>query len=273
MVVREWGALLAALAPAFDRLPFFDIAKMKADIRQGTAVVYEAKGDAKGVLVILAATEGDDLIAWIGAAAGSFAGGPKRRLAQMRDAIASTEEIARQAGFVELRTYGRNLRRILPDYEPLDGVNNGLRKVLRAPLEVVPISAKRIRSEWPTIADGLWSAIRQDPNCTLESVRKQLLNGSAVLFEVTHGGKGLWLVSLGDDGGKLVAWTTAIAGSIDGGPKRRLAVMRHALNSLELVLRNSGVTSHRICGRDYSRMFPGYRPLAGSPNGLEKVLA
>lgn len=40
------------------------------------------------------------------------------------------ERIARESGCREMRVAGRNWSRVLLDYEPFDGVANGLRKVL-----------------------------------------------------------------------------------------------------------------------------------------------
>ena len=40
------------------------------------------------------------------------------------------ERIAKQSGCSEMRVAGRNWSRVLPDYEPLDGIENGLRKRL-----------------------------------------------------------------------------------------------------------------------------------------------
>jgi hypothetical protein len=130
----------------------------------------------------------------------------------------------------------------------------------------------RIERDWPSLSERLWPAVRQDPTYNLAGLYQRLINGSACLFEVNDGASGLWVISLAEEGDNLIAWTTAIAGRIDGGPKRRLAEMRHALRALERTLKIAGVKAHRMCGRDYSRLFPDYQPYAGARNGLQKEL-
>jgi len=139
-------------------------------------------------------------------------------------------------------------------------------------MQVSLVDTARIEREWPVFAEMLWPAVRQDPGYDMRGLYERLSAGAAILFEVGEGAKGLWVVSVVEEDG-LVAWTTAIAGRIDGGPKRRLAAMREALGAIENVARAAGCRAHRICGRDYSRLFPDYAPYAGARNGLEKVLA
>lgn len=129
----------------------------------------------------------------------------------------------------------------------------------------------RIARLWPVMAELLWPAVRQDPTYSLTGLYSRLMDGSALAFEAGEGAAGLWIVSLGDDDG-LVAWTTAIVGKIDGGPKQRIRTMREAVAALEETLKQAGVRAHRICGRDYSRLLPDYVPYLGARNGLEKVL-
>lgn len=57
---------------------------------------------------------------------------PRRQwLAAVREEIGKIEGIAKAAGCNEMRLGGRRWSRVLPDYEPLSGVTNGLRKALR----------------------------------------------------------------------------------------------------------------------------------------------
>ena len=57
---------------------------------------------------------------------------PRRQwLAAVREEIGKIEGIAKAAGCNEMRLGGRAWSRVLPDYEPLSGVTNGLRKALR----------------------------------------------------------------------------------------------------------------------------------------------
>lgn len=140
-------------------------------------------------------------------------------------------------------------------------------------MQVTLLDKGCIEAEWPDIAEFLWPAVRQDPTFSLRDLRWRLLNGFALAFEASEGAEGLWVVSLADEDGKLVAWTTAIAGKIEGGPKARIAAMRGAVLALEETLKQAGVKAHRICGRDYSRLFPDYVPYAGYRNGLTKELS
>lgn len=139
-------------------------------------------------------------------------------------------------------------------------------------MHVTPMGRDRIAAEWPVIAERLWPAVRQDPTYSLTGLYKRLLDGSALIFDVSEGASGLWVVSLAQENDNLVAWTTAIAGQIEGGPKERAARMRHAVSALEQTLKSAGVKAHRICGRDWSRILPDYCPFVGARNGLEKVL-
>jgi hypothetical protein len=56
---------------------------------------------------------------------------PKQWLHLVRSGMAFVEQKARESGATEMRVAGRDWSRVLPDYEPFDGVKNGLRKVLR----------------------------------------------------------------------------------------------------------------------------------------------
>lgn len=140
-------------------------------------------------------------------------------------------------------------------------------------MHVTLMSRGRVQAEWPDIAERLWPAVRQDPTYNLNGLLRRICDGSALIFEVADGAAGLWVVSLDEEDGKVVAWTTAIAGKIAGGPKRRLATMRHAVAALEKTLKQAGVKAHRVCGRDWSSILPDYSPYAGVRNGLQKELA
>lgn len=138
-------------------------------------------------------------------------------------------------------------------------------------MHVTLLDTARIDREWEAIEASLQTALAQDPEFDLTDLYGRLLDGTALIFAVSEGANGLWVVSIGEDNG-LVAWTTAIAGKIEGGPKQRLATMRHAVRALENTLKQAGVRAHRICGRDWSAILPDYAPYAGARNGLEKRL-
>jgi hypothetical protein len=48
----------------------------------------------------------------------------------VRAHVRRLERIAKESGASEMRVAGRNWSRVLLDYEPLDGIENGLRKAL-----------------------------------------------------------------------------------------------------------------------------------------------
>lgn len=140
-------------------------------------------------------------------------------------------------------------------------------------MQVTLLDTARIDREWEAIEARLQPALAHDPEFDLTSLYGRLLDGSALIFEVGDGASGLWVVSVSEEGFKnLIAWTTAIAGKIEGGPKQRIATMRHAVTALESTLKHAGVKAHRICGRDWSAILPGYSPYAGFRNGLQKEL-
>lgn len=139
------------------------------------------------------------------------------------------------------------------------------------------ISPDQIAKDWGGIAEQLWPAIRQDPSYNVQSLYNRLINGTALLFRVSDGANGYWVVSLDSEVNQngvneLIAWTEAIVGQIDGGPKAKIATIRTAVDALEVLLRKSNVRAHRICGRDWSGILPEYKPYAGFRNGLQKEL-
>ena len=137
-------------------------------------------------------------------------------------------------------------------------------------VKTIPID--RITDEWGSIVDALYPALRQDPTFSVQSLYDRLMAGLAWVCEVSDGASGYWVITLDTDGDDLVAWTTAIAGKIEGGPKQRVKYIRDAVAFLEHIMINAGVTAHRICGRDWSHVLPYYLPYEGAKNGLEKRL-
>ncbi len=92
--------------PAGDALAFFQIVADEADAERMVCWVY----------YLLKVTD-----------AGL---GPKAWLASARETISKMEAWAEQSGCAEMRIRGRDWSAILLDYEPLEGVPNGLRKRL-----------------------------------------------------------------------------------------------------------------------------------------------
>lgn len=139
-------------------------------------------------------------------------------------------------------------------------------------MQVTLLDTAQIDRNWDVIAEMLAPALAHDPDFSMETLYGRLLDRTSLLFFGNEGANGLLVVSVDDEDGDLIAWTTAIAGRIEGGPKVRLARMRQGIRAIEDVARIAGCKAHRICGRNYARVFPDYQPIKGFRNGLEKRL-
>ena len=137
-------------------------------------------------------------------------------------------------------------------------------------MQFVHVDPARIEREWPVIAEILAPAVREDPRQTLEGLHKRLAEGAESLLEITGPGHCLMVIKVTND---LVCWTKYLAGSIEGGPKARVAIIRAAVEHIETVAKAAGCTEHRLCGRDeWARILPDYEPFDGHLNGLRKGL-
>lgn len=136
-------------------------------------------------------------------------------------------------------------------------------------MDFEPVDVARIERDWPVISEILAPAVRQDPRQTMEGLHKRLAEGTDSLVAVRGGAQGLIVLQVTSD---LVLWTRYAAGFVSGGPKQRVATMRQVVERLETVAREAGCKEHRICGRDWSRILPDYRPFEGQQNGLSKEL-
>ncbi len=136
-------------------------------------------------------------------------------------------------------------------------------------MQFVHVDPARIEREWPAFAEILAPAVRQDPKQTIEGLHRRLAAGAESLLEITGPGHCLMVIELTND---LVCWTKYLAGHIEGGPKARIAIIRTAIEHIEAVAKAAGCTEHRLCGRDWSRLLPGYEPFVGFRNGLRKGL-
>jgi len=131
------------------------------------------------------------------------------------------------------------------------------------------VEPARIERMWPVIAEILAPAVRNDPRQTMEGLHKRLASGADSLLAISGPGQCLMVIEVTSD---LVCWTKYLAGSIEGGPKARIAIMRAAVRHLETVARDAGCIEHRLCGRDWQRILPEYTASDGHPNELRKVL-
>lgn len=103
----------------------------------------------------------------------------------------------------------------------------------------------------------------------MEGLRKRIANGADQLVEVGGEASGLIVLSVTGD---LVCWTRYAGGVVTGGPKRRIKTIRAVMAWIEQAAKGAGCKQHRICGRDWSRLFPDYSPFEGFPNGMTKEL-
>lgn len=131
------------------------------------------------------------------------------------------------------------------------------------------VESDRISAEWPSIAETLWPAVRQDSHYTMEVLRQRLLNGMEWLFHITEGANCFIVLEIGPD---LCCWVKCLAGSVEGGPKRRAMTIRRGMQHIEQVARDAGCTEIKLCGRDWSSIFPEYTPFDGFRNGIRKGL-
>lgn len=134
------------------------------------------------------------------------------------------------------------------------------------------VGKDHIAANWGRIGGLLYLATRQDPVFDVSALYGRLMAGNALLFKGHDGADGYLVITLYEEGDELIGETTAMVGRIDGGPKCRIGKMRAGMSEIETALKAGGVSRHRICGRDYRRIFPDYASLEGVRNGLEKVL-
>lgn len=127
-IEREWPVIAEILAPAVREDPRQTLEGLHKRLAAGADSLLEITGPGHCLMVIRLS---DDLVCWTKYLAGRIDGGPKARIALMRGAVRHLETVARDAGCIEHRICGRDWHRILPDYEPFDGLRNGLKKELR----------------------------------------------------------------------------------------------------------------------------------------------
>lgn len=93
--------------------------------------VHVLVGGIDVMLTIEAFEENGAVVASVFHLEGSISLPPKAWLRAVRHEMQNIERRAREAGCNELRMAGRDWSRVLPDYQPIPGLPNGLRKVLR----------------------------------------------------------------------------------------------------------------------------------------------
>jgi hypothetical protein len=130
-IERNWHWIYQILSPAVDIDPRRSMQQVKAGLMKGElglASVHMPK--AAGLVIVEPGTFDGVFCCWVPYLAGHVSGGAKDFIRMARQLMAYLELSARLAGCAEMRIGGRDWTRILPDYLPLEGVPNGLRKVL-----------------------------------------------------------------------------------------------------------------------------------------------
>lgn len=82
------------------------------------------------VLILEAYEDGGAIVCGIRHCIGRIALRPKAWLRHVRAELRLLEDIAREKGATEMRVAGRDWSRVFPDYEPMPGITNRLRKRL-----------------------------------------------------------------------------------------------------------------------------------------------
>ncbi len=131
------------------------------------------------------------------------------------------------------------------------------------------VRPERIEAHWPAIAEILAPAMRNDPRQTMEGLHRRLAAGADSLLEITGPGRCLMVIEVDSE---MACWTKYLAGNIEGGPRAKIEIIRGAVAHIERFAKEAGCASHRLCGRDWSRILPDYVPFEGYRNGLMKEL-
>jgi hypothetical protein len=97
-----------------------------------TVFPYTARipGVGEGRMLLEVYGDGDFMVCGVRELWGFINLPPKAWLETVRREMRNIEQMAKESGVIEMRVAGRSWARILPDYEPFDGVKNGLRKAL-----------------------------------------------------------------------------------------------------------------------------------------------
>lgn len=86
-------------------------------------------------------------------------------------------------------------------------------------------------------------------------------------------GRGAVVFQIENVGGRIICGVHDLVGCLDLPPKAWRETMRAVMAILEAKARDAGCHEMRMCGRDWSRIFPDYEPLeGGDPNLIRKRL-
>lgn len=74
------------------------------------------------------------------------------------------------------------------------------------------------------------------------------------------------------EAGELACGIKRIDGFLNEPPKQWLRTMRAEFEKICVRAKEAGFVEVRLCGRDWSKVFPELEPIDGLPNGLRKRL-
>lgn len=126
-IERLWPVIAEILAPAVRPDPTQTLEGLHKRLAEGADWLFQISGPGHALIVF---EKPVSLSCWVKYLAGHIEGGPKARARIIRLAIEHIEQMAKDAGCTEVCLCGRDWSAILPDYEPLEGHRNGLRKGL-----------------------------------------------------------------------------------------------------------------------------------------------
>lgn len=128
-IAAQWPDLSKILEPAVRVHPGATMQGVYDRLMAGDFHMIEGAGPAEGlVMVFRVFPEGERVSCFASYLAGRVKSGPL--LKTMRQLMADFETHCRGAGVHQIYIGGRNWSRVFPDYQPVDDVNNRLRKVL-----------------------------------------------------------------------------------------------------------------------------------------------
>src|SRR5690554_3504049 len=126
-IERLWPVIAEILAPAVRDDPTQTLEGLHKRLAEGADRLLHLSGPGECLMVIEVT---DGLVCWVKYLAGHIDGGPKARVAIIREAVAIMESVARNAGCSEIKLCGRDWSRVLNTYRPFEGHPNGLSKEL-----------------------------------------------------------------------------------------------------------------------------------------------
>lgn len=133
------------------------------------------------------------------------------------------------------------------------------------------VPRREIPLAWFWLSRMLEAAVRGDPHMSMQQLYNDLVEGRSLCVLATGPGSGAIILELDD---AATCWIKYLGGKVEGGPKRRMQVLRDGVAWVEAQAAAIGCSDVRICGRDWSMILTDYElmPDAPEPNLLRKAL-